>query len=183
MVELELILDDLDGSRERVLVALEPLPDEALVQPEAIGAWSVADVLVLLTAWESVLVTGLVRLRQGKKPDRLLAALKRREQFAEKLLSQPHTQDLDVVFDDWQRARLRLEEALEGFSARDLGKNGRFKPLGNKSLTQVVAMASFELEAVYAPQLEAFSRQWLADVDGVILLTAVSVEVDDAKSD
>jgi len=56
MADLETFLDHLDSGRERLLVAIEPLPDEALVAPGAYGLWSAADVLANRAAWESELV-------------------------------------------------------------------------------------------------------------------------------
>jgi hypothetical protein len=53
MLTLEELLDRLDTARERTLMALEMLPDEALVQPGAIGRWSIADLLSILTAWDA----------------------------------------------------------------------------------------------------------------------------------
>ena len=78
---IEKLLDALDSSRERLLVALDALPDEALLAPNTVGHWSVADLLVQQTAWESELVTGLMRISQGKKPVRLLAALDNAEEY------------------------------------------------------------------------------------------------------
>ena len=71
----EEIFEQLDQTRERLLVALEPLPDEAFLQPGVMDSWTMADILAHLTAWESELVTSLQRIKQGKKPARMLAAL------------------------------------------------------------------------------------------------------------
>ena len=65
MFTLEDLLDRLDTARERTLVALEMLPDEALSQPGAIGRWSIADLLSILTAWDAEIVTGLMQLSNG----------------------------------------------------------------------------------------------------------------------
>jgi hypothetical protein len=84
---MEQILDALDSSRERLLIALDELPDEALLAPntvkpvigeqlsvisgqssrseQGVTGWSVADLLVQQTAWESELVTGLMHMAQG----------------------------------------------------------------------------------------------------------------------
>ena len=76
MITKEQLLDALDNSRESLLVAIEPLPDEALHEKQAVGEWSVADVLINITAWEAELVTGLMRIQQNKRPERLLEAMR-----------------------------------------------------------------------------------------------------------
>ena len=60
MFTLEDLLDRLDAARERTLVALEALPDEALTQPGVVGRWAIADLLSILTAWDAEVVTGPV---------------------------------------------------------------------------------------------------------------------------
>ena len=71
MSTLEFLLDALDTARERLLVAIEPLEDEALLEKNVAGDWSIADILTNLTAWESELVTGLSKLDQNKRPEQL----------------------------------------------------------------------------------------------------------------
>ena len=97
---IEKLLDALDSSRERLLIALDELPDEALTTPQTVGRWSVADLLVQQTAWESELVTGLMRISQGKKPARLLATLNNAEEYGRLRYEENKGRDLDRIFDD-----------------------------------------------------------------------------------
>lgn len=175
------ILDLLDGSRERVLAAIEDLPDEALLMEKAIGHYSVADVLALQVAWEAELVTGLMRLDQGKKPERLLAALANPEAYDTRRHAEYHERALDLIFDDLQQVRMQLEAWLEEFSERDLMNRNRYKWFGGKSLKQVITAVTSQRESAHAADLERFAQQWLAENDGepaqFIPLTAVSPEV------
>ncbi|MEJ2748682.1 MAG: ClbS/DfsB family four-helix bundle protein [Anaerolineae bacterium] len=181
------ILDLLDGSRERVLAAIEALPDEALLAEKAVGRYSVADVLALQVAWEAELVTGLMRLDQGKKPEKLLAALAEPEAYDARRYEDYRGRALDLIFDDLQQVRMQLEAWLEEFSERDLMNRQRFQWLGGKSLKQVLTAVSSDRELAYAPDLERFARQWLDEHESedetepahFIPLTAVSPEVDD----
>ena len=91
------LVDKLDQSRERLLVAIEPLSDEVLLAANALGKWSIADLLVNLTAWESELVTGLLHIDQGKKPARLLAAMADAEAYSQKRFLENQGRDLDGV--------------------------------------------------------------------------------------
>ena len=124
--QVEHLLDALDNSRERLLVALDRPADEALLAPNTVGNWSVADLLVQLTAWESELVTGLMRVSQGKKPARLLAALANAEEYGRLRHKENVGRDLDRIFDDLPQVRVQLEEWLEEFSEKQLGKKGHF---------------------------------------------------------
>jgi hypothetical protein len=152
----------LENSRERLLVALELLPDEALLQPNTIGSWSVAELLSHLTTWESELVTALTQLKQGKKPERLLQALSNRDAYNAQRHAESQNRDLDNIFADLQAVRLHLEQWIEEFSQRDLTENGRYKALGNQPLWRIIAQNSFAHEEAHLTAVEQFAQQWLA---------------------
>lgn len=183
MEGIETLLDQLDLSRERLLMAIEILPDEVLLQPRTIGRLSVADLLALQAAWESELVTGLMRLDQGKEPERLLAALAHPEAYDARRFEEYRGRDLDRIFDDLQKVRMQLESWLETFSERDLMSRTRFKWLKGKSVKQLIAKMTFERESTYLADLEAFSQRWSAEFEAepseiVIPLSAVSSEAE-----
>ncbi|WP_420641367.1 DinB family protein [Candidatus Leptofilum sp.] len=159
---IEQLLDKLDRSRERLLVALDELPDEALLEPNTVGNWSVADLLVQQTAWESELVTGLLRISQGKKPGRLLAALKHDEEYGRLRYEENKGRDLDRIFDDLPQVRIQVEEWLEEFSEKQLSKKGHFSWLKNRTLADLIAQLTYEHELRYLPQVEALAQKWQA---------------------
>ncbi|MCP4428288.1 MAG: DinB family protein [Chloroflexi bacterium] len=154
------ILDELDRSRERVLAALESLPDEALLAKGTVGDLSIADVLALQAAWEAELVTGLMRLDQGVKPENLLAALAQPEEYEAGRLAEYVGRDLDPIFDDWQLVRVKLEGWLEMFSDRDLTNRKRFKHLKGKSLKELILSVSVGREGRYVTDLEKLAHEW-----------------------
>lgn len=186
---LDDLLDRLFQSRERLLMALETLPDEALWQPDVMGDWSIVDLLNVLTAWESELVTAMMRLEKGQKPEKLLAALADREAFQARVVAQGRERDLDAVFDDLQGARMHLEEWLEFFTERQLTNPKQFKWFNGKALAQVVEAYSTAYEREYLLGLEAFAQAWqdeeTADLNpNIIPLTAVHpLESNDDESD
>jgi len=173
---MEQLLDALDNGREQLLIALEPLPDEALLAPGAVGEWSLADLLAVLTAWEAEMVTALLKLDQGKKPERLLAALARPDEFNRQRVAETRGRPLDRVFDDLMKVRLQLEEWLETFSDRQLADKKRYKWFNGRSLAQIVAQTSYENEARYLPAVQKFARSWEPAGKGVIPVTAVTNE-------
>ncbi|MCA9930295.1 MAG: ClbS/DfsB family four-helix bundle protein [Anaerolineales bacterium] len=160
MSTMESLLDKLDETRMTLLEAIELLPDEALMHTNAIGRYSVADVLVNLTVWEAELVTGMMRLDQGKKPGTLVAALSNRQEYNQKRFAENQGRDLDRIFDDLQKVRVELEGWLEVFSERDLIQPKRFPWFGGKTLAQIIAEVTFENEKRYLPLLNAFAQKW-----------------------
>lgn len=188
MSKVEQMLDQLDRSRERLLIAVEPLSDEALLEPGAVGRFSVADLLAHLTAWESELVTALMQLSQGKKPGNLLAALAQPDARAEQWYEENKGRDLDRIFDDFQGVRVQLEGWLEEFSDRDLTDPQRYRWLRGISLAQVIEETTFGKETAYLPALEAFAERWVetynrAGEDLVVPLSAVLIEDEDEDDD
>ena len=185
------LLDQIDHSRERILVAIESLPDEALLEPAAVGRFSVAQLLALQAAWEAELVTGLMRLEQGQKPEQLLALMEEPEAYEARRLEEYQGRDLDRIFADWQQVRVQLETWLDVFSERDLASRKRFKWLHGRSLRQVIMSVTVEQETAAARALAVFARRWLAEHDDrpslIVPLSAVSaspeVEQDDEKPD
>lgn len=175
---IEQLIEKLDDSRERLLVVLADLPDEALTDPGAVDGWSIADVLANLTAWEAEMVTGLLRLDQGRKPGKLLAVIDDPAAYDAKRHAEMAGRDLDRVFADWRQVRLQLMDWLEEFSEQDLAKHGRYRWFQGKPLRQIIAETSYERERRFLPQIEAFAQQWKAQhaPEQTIPLNVVTME-------
>lgn len=161
----EELANSLDRVRERLLSTVERLPDEALLAPGTIGRWSVADVLAHLTVWEAELVTGMMKIHEGRKPGRLLQALANRDSYNAARHKENEGRDLDRIFDDMFQVRRQLERWLGRFSDRDLTQSGRYKWLpGRQSLADLVAENTFQHEARHLKDIEAFAKRWHAEV-------------------
>ena len=174
MKNLEELLDALDQSREELLVTLESLPDEAFSVPNAIGRWSVQDLLANITAWEAELVTGLMRLKQKRKPDKLLAALSNRDGFDQKRFQENVKRPLNTIFDDFQKVRMELETWLEEFSDRELFRQRQFKWLRRQALGEIISGITIQRERPFAVKITAFAEEWQAtQANNVIPLTSV----------
>lgn len=157
------ILEQLDENRERLLVAIEPLPDEALLEPGAMGDWSVADILAHITAWESELVTGLLRINQGKKPTKMIAAFEDVDGYNARRFEENKGRDIERIFDDLQGVRVQLEQWLEEFSEKDLSDPNRYKWSKGITLAHIVEENSYGHDAEHLPQIEQFAQKWLAE--------------------
>ena len=166
MSALEDLLENLDAFRERTLMALETLPDEALVVPGVIGRWSIADLLSILTAWDAEVVTGLLRLQQGKAPDNLLAAVANPDLYNAGRYQDAQGRDLDVIFEDFQGARLHLEEWLGELSERALTDPRHYKGLGGVPLSKIIAKATYEHEGRYLLFLTTYADRWEPEDEG-----------------
>ena len=170
------LLEQLEDVRIRLLEAIAALPDEALLQESTIGDWSVADVLAHLVNWEAELVTGLLRIDQGKKPTRLLNALADRHAYNEARYQEMKGRDLDRIFEDLRGVRVQLEEWVDEFGDKVLEDSGRY-PWLDGPLWKLIAEVSFEHEAQHIPALEEYSIQWIdEEADASIALTDIEVQ-------
>jgi len=169
--------EKLDTVRMRLLQALAPLPDEALLRSSAVGEWSIADVLSHFINWEAELITALMRIDQGKRPARLLQALADRDAYNAERYEETKGRDLDRIFDDLQQVRQQLEGWLEEFSRSQLESPDRYPWLDGRPLWKLIASASFEHEATHLDEIEAFSERWFGNEnDGSISLTNIEVK-------
>lgn len=169
------IQERLDEVRVRLLEALADLPDEALTKPGALGDWSVADLLAHFVNWEAELVTGLNRIDQGRKPERLLDALQDREAYNASRYEEVRGRELDRIFDDLQGVRVQLEEWLQEFSTQDLEEPGRVPGAKTMPLWRLIAEASFEHEASHLPELETYAKRWRADAERTTNISDIEV--------
>jgi hypothetical protein len=181
MSTLEFLLDALDERRERLLVAIEHLDDAALLQKNVVDEWSISDVLTNLTAWESELVTGLMKLDQNKRPVKLMEALADPAGYDRAFYSAMQDRQLDQIFADLQLVRVQLEDWLSEFSEKDLTKSKRYRGLEGRSLRDVIAEATYKREEKFLPAIEAFSQAWLDrqnPAEDVIPLTLVDTFIE-----
>ncbi len=158
----EEIFEELDATRERLLLALEPLPDEALNEPGVMDNWSTADILAHLIAWESELVTALQRIKQGKKPARILAALNDVDDYNKLRFEENKGREIDRIFVDLRGLRIQLEKWLTEFSNRDLNDTDRFDWSEGHALWMLVETNSFGHEQQHIPDIERFSEKWIS---------------------
>jgi uncharacterized damage-inducible protein DinB len=156
----EEILEELDNAREALLVAIEMLPDEALLQPGVMPGWSLADILAHLVAWESEMVTALLRIDQGKKPARLIAAFEDVDGYNAGRFEENRGRDLDRIFEDLHGVRVQLEDWLSEFSDRNLTDPKRYSWSRGLPLWHIIAENSFRHESEHLPDIKAFAARW-----------------------
>lgn len=158
----EEIFDQLDGARERLLATIEPLSDEWLLAPGAMGDWSIMDILDHLTVWESELVTALMQIDRGARPVRLLEAYSDVDGYNARSFAANRGREPDRIFDDLYGVRRQLEGWLEEFDDRDLNDTKRYSWASGKALWEIIEENSFGHELEHLPDIEAFAARWLA---------------------
>ena len=164
----ELLEEEMDVVRERLLVALDTLPDEALLQPGSSGQWSVAETLAHLVVWEAELVTALARISANKKPTRLLEALADVNAYNAKRMQEGSGRDLDRIFDDLIGVRRQLEIRLAQFSEKELTNPRQYSFLKGKPLWQLIKANSYGHELKHLPAIETFNAAWLAAEEAAV---------------
>ena len=170
MQTLDNILDNLDNHREQLLVAIEMLPDEALVEEAAIGRFSIADILAIQAVWEAELVTGFMHIDQGKKPEGLLKALADPKTYNKMRYLENKERSLDSIFDDYQLVRVQVEQWLEAFSEKDLNDPKRYKFFQGKPLVKIIGEVTWEREVKYASPFSAFAQSWIDSREADMLM-------------
>jgi hypothetical protein len=159
-LNVEGLLDQLENSRERLLVALASLPDEALTTTQVMDDWTIADILAHLVAWESEMVTALLRIDQGKRPAKLLEGYADIEGYNALRYKENKDRSLDSIFDDLHGVRRQLEGWLESFSERDLNDPKRYNWAKGKPLWEFIAETSYGHEIKHLPDIEDFAARW-----------------------
>ena len=117
----EEMLQRLQEERQRFLQALEGLSDEQLCQPNAVGKWSIKDVLGHLADWERMFMEEVVRVREEEPPvepwregiDRLNA----------KLAAKKKDLPLDHIMEEFFRVRRELINTIESLPEEALPRN------------------------------------------------------------
>ena len=171
--------EQLENVRIRLLEAIAPLPDDALLKKDVVGGWSIRDFLFLVTAWEAELVTALMQIDRGKEPVHLLEVLKNRQGYQAQRLAESEGRDLDQIFDDLQRVRIEVEGWLEHLGRRQLEDRQRYNWLSGRALYELIAVTSYEFEITHIPAIEAFAER----AENMTQIALNSIEVADGYDD
>ena len=149
----------LEASRAALLDALDGLTPEHLLQPRAVGEWSVRDVLQHLSLWEAELVRLLVHVDQGRRavgqsfvPNPDFDAINARWHAETK------DRRLDRVLEDFHGVRRQTLRWVDEFSDEDLTRIRREKWLHRQPLAGWIAEYSYEHEAEHTLAIRAWRQ-------------------------
>src|SRR5262249_47531177 len=109
------VTEVLTERRQALLEAITGLSDEALDRKEAVGHWSIKNVLAHLTAWEEV-VTRITpeRVRSGTYPEELQAINTDEDAYNARMISAREHLTPQEQLAQLARARARLLEMVQG---------------------------------------------------------------------
>jgi len=152
-VSKEAVISSLKTSRESLLSAIEGLDNEAMLEPNVIGDWSVKDILVHLSLWEAELVTLLWQARQGRRPATAQLADESVDDLNARWYQMHRDRDLAQVLDDFHAVRHQTLRRVDGFSDRELTDPELFPWLNGEPLEQWIDSDSFGHEAEHVVQI------------------------------
>ena len=148
------LIKELTRVRAEMQALLADLSENHLLQPGAVGDWSVRDVLAHITAWEVDMLTNLGKVRRGAKPgttDWTSAAIQRQNEAWHKEMKD---RSLRQVLADYDGARKQTLRVLEGLTDAEAAKPAAW--LQGRPLTQYVATMTLDHEREHLEHL----RHW-----------------------
>ena len=149
----------IDETRQRLLAAIEGVPEETLRLEGKVGAYSVIDILGYLGVWGETANKGLREIQRRKKPMDLLRALEKHDVFQRKAVAECAGDELEDILLRLEDTQIQIEERLAQYSRDDLNRPKRIRFLGNKPLWPFLAQVTYENEARFVPEIEAFIKR------------------------
>lgn len=131
------LLQQMAENRKQVNALLDGVQPEDLIKPGAYGAWSVKDVLVHISRWESEIIKVLFQAGQEGKPQSDVfnpEFLKVNETWYQ----ESKDRELERVLDDFVSVRKQLVRRLEEFPDQSLTDPARYPWMKNHPLIGLV---------------------------------------------
>jgi hypothetical protein len=147
------LLKQLAENRKQLSDLIEGVPAEELVKPGAYGEWSVKDVLVHISHWESEVIIVLFQAAQGAKPESEVfnpEYLKVNEVWYQ----ENKDRELDRVLDDFHAVRNQLLRRLKTYPEKDLTDSSRYSWMKGQALLTLVKEIVLDHEAEHLQGLQ-----------------------------
>ncbi|HET7009920.1 MAG TPA: DinB family protein [Anaerolineales bacterium] len=153
------LLAELEASRGELLAAIEGLSPEEMLEPGAVGAWSVRDVLQHVSMWEAELVKLLSHVEQGRKPsgERWSGSIDL-DTLNAKWHAETKDRPLEDVLADFQAVRRQMLRRMEALSDDDVTKVKPLKWLRGRPLWQWISEDTSEHDREHAGQIASWRR-------------------------
>ena len=151
------ILTALKDSRAKMEAALAGLTETQLVEPGALGEWSVKDLLSHLTAWEAEVVTRLAKLKAGKKIQSIVPADSDIDSLNAKWYKENKGRDLDRVLADFRGVREQMIRQVESMTDKQLTQPLPWAQAN--SITDLIAWNSYDHEPEHAAQIQEWRKK------------------------
>lgn len=152
------ILEALEDSRQEMIELLEDLPDEWMIEPGVVGAWSIKDILNHLTHWEGQLVTLLFQAKRGTaRPTTQHFGTETVDEVNQRWYEDGKERSLDMIWQDWNGVRKQTIRRVSEFSEEELTAAQRYPWQEGKPLIEWIENDSFGHEEEHADQI----REWV----------------------
>lgn len=149
------LLKQLAENRRQFEDLIESIPADARVRPGACGEWSLKDVLVHLSRWESEIVSVLYQAAQGAVPQS--------EVFNPEYLKvndlwyqESKDRELERVLDDFHAVRSQLLRRLKDLPEQHLTDPARYPWMKGHALLGLVKDVVLEHEAEHLSELKSW---------------------------
>ena len=130
------ILDELIGARQELMAAIEGLTPLQMLEPGAVGTWSVKDVLSHLAAWESETVTALNQAQNNRVPE--IIKIDDIDEWNEEQHLASFYRPLDAILEDLEGVHRMLLKMVEDFDEKMLTDNRRFNWMEGEPLAYLI---------------------------------------------
>ena len=149
------LLQLMSENRKQLNVLLDGVQPEDMIKPGAYGVWSVKDVLVHISRWESEMIKVLFQAGQEGKPQSDIfnpEFLKVNEVWYQ----ESKDRELERVQDDFVSVRKQLVRRIEEFPEQSLTDPARYPWMKNHALIGLVKEIVFDHEEEHLEGLKAW---------------------------
>jgi hypothetical protein len=150
----EELLSRVATERARLDEVIASLTPEQLTAANAIGLWSVKDVIAHLTAWTARSVTVIFHAEQNTEPEDIDAMLDNWDALNAEDHELQKDRPLELVLSDFRGAHRQLLRRLNGWKEADLFDAERCEWLRGMSIGQFVSSEVIDHEADHRQQIE-----------------------------
>lgn len=146
---------ELVRSRASLEKVIEDLSEAELLQPGAVGEWSVRDVLQHLSIWEAETIQLIFGFRRGRRPpsERFTGEI---DALNAKWHAATRDRPLDRVLADFHAVRKQTLRQLEDLTEDELSRPRPFPWMEGRPLAEWIAEDTFRHEQEHAEQI----RRW-----------------------
>ena len=151
------LIDELHTSRAELLDALDGLSPEQMLLPNAVGDWSVRDVLSHLVDWEAELITALNQIQNKKYP--AIMDIDNIDGWNEKQHFEHAQRPLESILEDFEGVHRMLLRILSDFPEKALIDNRRFSWMEGEPLAYLIEETAILHEREHADDIRIWREQ------------------------
>lgn len=158
-IDQQFLKTKIESTRSQLLDAITDLTHEQWIEPDIIEGLSVEELFHYLGLWGEAVNKGLREVQRRKKPTVLMQQVEHHDRFRQKSIDEWVIYGRDDILNKLEDAYWQLEVRIDNFSAQDLNDPKRFRFLGNQPLWPFIAQITYEHEARFLSQLEAYAKR------------------------